>query len=40
MPGKWTDLPKDIREAIANELRKLKKKNMILSISVALMYSL
>ena len=31
MPGKWTDLPKDIREAIANELRKLNKKNMILS---------
>ena len=25
MPGKWTDLPKDIREAIANELRKFKK---------------
>ena len=22
MPGKWTDMPKDIREAIANELRK------------------
>ena len=22
MPGKWTDLPKDVREAIANELRK------------------
>ena len=22
MPGKWTDLPKDDREAIANELRK------------------
>ena len=23
MPAKWTDLPKDVREAIANELRKL-----------------
>ena len=31
MPGKWTDLPKDIREAIANELRKfINKKNLML----------
>ena len=40
MPGKWTDLPKDIREAIANELRKFYKKNLMLKTLFILLFTL